>query len=226
MIQTLSLISVLIIIIMLRRIVEILPGVFACVLRWRECAKIDAIVKVSRDRDLTASALIIPMLLVIQKHDLLPYRFLTPMSPEAGFGIITAIFIGYLALRTAVAALILPQKSHKKSRSADNSDRTFFIILAVVTLACSWILSLIHVGAALFLRRRALACSWILSLIHVEASAVRHTIIWLSAAIYMLYLMRKFQIFQSSHSIFTAFLYLCALEIVPTGILVVSAIIF
>ena len=204
MIQTLSLISVLIIIIMLRRIVEILPGVFASVLRWRECAKIDAIVKVSRDRDLTASALIIPMLLVIQKHDLLPYRFLTPMSPEAGFGIITAIFIGYLALRTAVAALILPQKSHKKSRSADNSDRTFFIILAVVTLACSWILSLIH----------------------VEASAVRHTIIWLSAAIYMLYLMRKFQIFQSSHSIFTAFLYLCALEIVPTGILVVSAIIF
>ena len=204
MLQTLSLISLLLIIIMLRRIVDILPGVFACVLRWKECVKIDEIVKVSRDRDLTALALIIPMLLVIQKHNLLPYRFLTDMSPESSFGIITAIFIGYLALRMAASVLLLPQKSHKKSRAADNSDRTFFIILTVVTLACSWILSMMN----------------------VEASAIRHTIIWLSAAIYLLYLLRKFQIFQSSHSIFTAFLYLCALEFVPTGILVVSAIIF
>ena len=73
MLQTLSLISVLLIIIMLRRIVDILPGVFACVLRWKECVKIDETVKVSRDRDLTALALIIPMLLVIQKHNLLPF---------------------------------------------------------------------------------------------------------------------------------------------------------
>ena len=204
MLQTLSLISVLIIIIMLSRIVEILPSVFACVLRWKECAKIDEMVKVSRDRDLTALALTIPILLATQKYDLLPYRFLDKMSPEAGFGTIAAIFIGYLALRMAVSVLLLPHKSHKKSRSADKSDRTFFIIIAVVILACSWILSLTN----------------------LETSVVRHTIIWLSAAIYTLYLIRKFEFFQSSHSLFASFLYLCALEIVPTGILVVSAIIF
>ena len=204
MLQTLSLISVLIIIIMLRRIVEILPSVFACVLRWKECAKIDEMVKVSRDRDFTALALIIPMLLTIQKHNLLPYRHMAQMSPEACFCIITAVFIGYLALRLSVRLLFLPRRIRKRSRTRDNSDRTFFIILSVLVLSFSWLMGLFGTGP----------------------SDARHTIIWLSAAIYLLYLMRKFQIFQSHHPIFTSFLYLCALEIIPTGTLVVSAIIF
>lgn len=204
MLETLSLISVIIIIIMLRRIVGILPAVFVCALRWKECCKLDAVVKTSRDRDFTALALTLPFLLTVQKHNLLPYRFIDTITPEAGFAAICAVFAGYLVFRAFATVLFLPHKSHKKSRTADNSDRTFFIIMSVLVLCA--------------------VC--LMSLLRTEAAEARLTIIWLSAATYMLYLVRKFQIFQSSHSIFTSFLYLCALEIVPTGILVVSAIIF
>ena len=59
----------------------------------------------------------------------------------------------------------------------------------------------------------------------VEEVTVKSAILWLSAGIYGLFLIRKIQIFTSNCSVFTAFLYLCALEIIPTGTLVVSAII-
>ena len=204
MLEIISLISLILIIGMLRRIVDLLPGVFACILRSAACVKIDSIVKTSRDRDLTAAILILPFLMTVQKYNLLPYRFLDTLSQEAGFAVIVAIFAGFLALRLCSSFLFIPSRSHKKSRVPDNSDRTFFIILAILTLSISWLMSLVN----------------------IEYSAIRLTIIWLSAAMYMLYLMRKFQIFQTSHSIFAAFLYLCALEIVPAGILVVSVIIF
>lgn len=204
MLETISLISVILIIAMLRRIVGILPGVYACILRSAACIKIDSIVKTSRDRDLTAAVLILPLLMAVQKYNLLPYRFLGNLGPEAGFAVIVAIFAGFLAFRFCASVLFIPARIQKKSRVPDNSDRTFFIILSTLTLSLSWIMGLFN----------------------IEFSAIRLTIIWISAAIYMLYLTRKFQIFQSSHSIFAAFLYLCALEIVPAGILVVSVIIF
>ena len=204
MLETISLISAILAIIMLRRIVEILPYVFACILRTSACIKIDSIVKISRSRDMTALVLILPLMMTIQKYNILPFRFLSQMSPEAGFAVITAIFAAYYALRVCGAVLFIPNRSRKKSRVPDNSDRTFFIILAIL----------------------ALSLSWIMSLMNISHTAIRLTIIWISAATYALYLIRKLQIFQSSHSIFAAFLYLCALEIVPSGILVVAAIIF
>ena len=180
MLEIISFISLIIIIVMLRRIVSVLPSVFACTLRWKENINLDSIVKTSRDRDLTALALTIPFCLTINRFGLLTFRFMRDMSPEAGFGITVGILI------------------------SDNSDRTFFIILSLSLLACGWIMTVFN----------------------ADPLTTRHTMFWLSVAIYMLYLVRKFQIFQSHHPIFTSFLYLCALEIIPTGTLVVSAIIF
>lgn len=204
MLEVISLISLILVISMLRRIVEILPGVFACVLRSSACVKIDSIVKTSRYRDLTAAVLILPFLMALQKYGVFTYGFLETMSPEAEFGIITAIFAGFVAFRKCAMLLFIPARSLKKARVPDNSERTFFVILAILTLSLSWIMNLMN----------------------VEQTAIRLTIIWISALTYVIYLMRKFEIFQSSHTLFAAFLYLCALEIVPAGILVVSVIIF
>ena len=54
----------------------------------------------------------------------------------------------------------------------------------------------------------------------------KNAILWISALTYLLHLVRKLQILSSSCSIFAGFLYLCALEILPTGVLVTSAVIF
>lgn len=59
-------------------------------------------------------------------------------------------------------------------------------------------------------------------LVCVEDSLVRDIIMWTMAGIYVVYLLRVFQVFCSPRGFFSAFLYLCALEIIPTGLLVAS----
>ena len=202
--QFISLASLLIIITMLRRIVDVMPSVLTCIWRWKECINIDSDIKTGRDRDFTALALILPFCLTASNTGILSFLFMNDMGPEAAFGVTVAIFAAYMLFRLFTSKVFLPQKSRRDNRVTDNSDRTFFIILSISVLACHWIMGLMN----------------------ADVTATRSTILWLSAIIYGLYIVRKFQIFQSSHSIFTSFLYLCALEIIPTGTLAVSVIIF
>lgn len=204
MLEIISLASLLIIITMLRRIVNVMPSVLTCIWRWKECVNIDSDIKTGRDRDFTALALILPFCLTASNAGVLSFRFMKDMRPEAAFGVTIAIFAAYMLFRLFTSKVFLPQKSRRDNRVTDNSDRTFFIILAIAILSCCWIMELMN----------------------ADATLIKSTILWLSAIIYSLYIVRKFQIFQSSHSIFTSFLYLCALEIIPTGTLAVSVIIF
>ena len=70
-----------------------------------------------------------------------------------------------------------------------------------------------------------LAAGGIMSVTGTDETVIKTAMLWISAGIYLLFILRKFEIFVSSCSVFTAFLYLCALEIIPTGTLVISAII-
>ena len=87
---------------------------------------------------------------------------------------------------------------------ACKAGRTFFSILTLILLAMAGIMSFID----------------------TPAEVVTDAMLWVSACIYLIYLLRKTQILISSASFFAAFLYLCALEMIPTGALVASAIIF
>jgi hypothetical protein len=71
-----------------------------------------------------------------------------------------------------------------------------------------------------------IATGGVLSLVDVEISHIRTAMFWISGSIYTVFILRKTQIFLSSGSIFASFLYLCALEILPTGVLIASAVIF
>lgn len=204
MLQTISLISLLIAIMLLRRIVNILPSVFSCLVNPKECINIDSYIKTKNDRDITAAVLLIPFFLTMNRYGILSYHFMSGISPEAGFGITAGVFGIYLIFRIFISKIFILNKNRNRARVIDYSDRTFFIILAVSAIALSWLMGITNAGT----------------------ETIRHTIIWVSAAIYAVYLIRKFQLFQSNHSIFTAFLYLCALEIIPTGTLVVATIIF
>ena len=204
MLDVITLISLLVIISLLRRIAGVLPSVFSCAVRWKENVNLDSSVKLSRDRDITALALIIPFCIIVTNSGIHCFRFMGGLSAEASFGIILGILITYFLFRMFTEKVFLPSRRRRSARVSDNSDRTFFIILALTLIF----------GYMIF------------GISGMEAETSKRTMLWISAAIYMLYIVRKFQIFQTSHSILTSFLYLCALEIIPTGTLVVSAIIF
>ena len=201
----LALISFLVVLLLLRRFVNVYPSLLACLIRGKESINLEASVKLSRDRDSITYAMIVPFCLVAYRYRLYDPSFLDGVSENRLLWMYFLIFAGYILLRMLVMWLFRPHKMPQKVyRTAGRASYTFFVILTLLLLVMGGVMS--------FMKS--------------DESTIRLAMLWVSAAIYMLFLIRKTQIFCSSCSVFTAFLYHCALEILPTGILVVSEIIF
>ena len=205
MFDILALISTLVVLTSLRKLIVVFPSLIGCMLRAKESINLEASVKHSIDRDICALTLTLPFCLAA-------YRFgIYDIAPLQGLGdnLLLAAYIGifllYVLVRMAAAKAAYPKKLNQKIRkAAGRISFTYFIILTLCILGT---------GSAM-------------TFFGASPEAVRSAIIWISAAIYALMLVRKFEIFCSSCSVFAGFLDLCALEIFPTGILVVPALIF
>ena len=205
MFNALALISVIAVMMLLKTIVSIFPSILASVIRWKENINIESSVRLSRDRDLASISMLIPFCLLTFRFRTYNPSFIANLPDNARLWAIIGIFAAYILFRKAAALLGRPRRMPQKTyQAAEKSANTFFIFLTLALL-------LIGSSATFF---------------GASQEAVRTACLWLSALIYGLYLIRKMQIFMSSCSIFAAFLYLCALEILPTGILAVSDIIF
>ena len=198
-------ISVLTAMLLLRSIVSIFPSLAACMTRAKECFNLESSVKLSRDRDMLAWAMILPFCLITYSYDLFGTGFMNGYNEDLRLGVIIAMFVLYIIFRNAVYDLFRPQRIPKRTYSTGGfAAHTFFIILTLILMATGGFMT--AMGA--------------------DKEVITTAMLWISAGIYMLFIVRKLEIFISSCSIFTAFLYLCALEIIPTGTLVISAIIF
>ena len=205
MFNTLVLISVFTVMLVLKSFVSILPSVLVAALRWKENINIEASVKTSRDRDFSALVLIIPFCLTVFRFRIYDPKFISGLPDNPRLLSVIGIFVLYLLIRKATSTLIQPQSIPQKTyAAAEKSANTFFIILTLALLSL---------------------CS-ISSFCGVDLHTIKVLSLWLSALIYGLYALRKLQIFTASCSLFAGFLYLCALEILPTVILVASDVIF
>ena len=203
--NTLVLISFFICILLLRRFVDIFPSLIACLVRWKESVNLDASVQLSRDRDIMSLAMVMPFCLTAERFSLYSPAWFSQFGADARLGLTIGIVIGYILLRKGMEHILRPKKSSKKTYStACKSSHTFFIILTIILMAMSGIMSFVD----------------------APPMNIKNAMLWVSTAIYALFLLRKTQIFASSCSFFSGFLYLCALEILPTGALVASALIF
>jgi hypothetical protein len=201
----LSAISILSIMLLMKTLVGIFPSLLASTVRWKESVNIEASAKLSRDRNLIATALAVPFCLIISNNNVYFPEYYNDIQSEGGrIWVTLSIFAGYLCLRRLLELIFLPKKANVQTYNyANRSAFTFFIILTLLLLALC--------GS--------------MSVFSMDYNSVKDAILWLSGAVYILFLIRKSQIFISSYSIFAGFLYLCALEILPTGILIVSAVI-
>lgn len=205
MFNALALISVIAVMLTLKLLVGILPYVLASAVRWKESINIEASVRLSRDRDISALVLVIPFCLTVFRFRIYDPMFMSNLTDNVRLLAIIGIFILYVLLRKAASMLARPHRIPQKTYAAViKSANTFFILLTFVLMGAGSIASFCN----------------------ASPETTRSMLLWLSCLIYGLYLIRKVQIFASSYSIFTGFLYLCALEILPTGIIVVSGMIF
>ena len=203
--NTLALISLLVVILLLRSMVNTFPSLIACLFRWKENINLQMSVKLSRERDTLALAMIIPFCLTVYRFELYNPGFFDNFGENAKIWMILGIFAGFMILRKICTFLLRTKRlSQIIYKSAITSERTFFIVLTLLLLSTGGILSLFDINIA----------------------TIRSTMFWLSGTIYIAFLLRKLQIFNSGCSIFLSFLYLCALEILPIGVLVTSTVIF
>ena len=203
--DTLALFSTLVVIILLKRLINIFPSLMACTIRWKENLNIHNSLKLRSDRNLLALAMVIPICLTAYRYDLYVPPFLGPMSEEVKILTIFGIFMTFAILRGVLSLMLRPRgQSNDTYSAATHSSRTFFIILT---------LALVTIGG----------CA---SVFDMSANDTKNAMLWVSAAIYIIFILRKSQILLSSGSLFASFLYLCALEILSTGVLIASAAIF
>ena len=201
----LALISFFIILSMLRKLVGVFPSLMACLIRSKESINLEASAQLSRYRNFIAFAMVLPFCLIVWNEKLYSPAFMDGFNENLRFCAIFGIFISYVLIRKALEMVLAPKNMNSKIYMiACKAGRTFFSILTLILLAMAGIMSFID----------------------TPAEVVTDAMLWVSACIYLIYLLRKTQILISSASFFAAFLYLCALEMIPTGALVASAIIF
>ena len=201
----LALISLLFIILIIRRIADFIPTVIKCMLWWKENINIDVSLKVRRDRNLVAASLVLPFCLLTVKFGLYSPEFMSGMLETARVGVVIGVFSCYMLIRECIASGMRPRRIGANLwHAATTTEYTFFIPL---------VLLLLIVGSAM-------------TIAHVSPSSIKVAMFCISGALYLLLLLRKLQIFSANCNLFSAFLYLCALEILPTGVLITSAVIF
>ena len=203
--KILSLISLFVMMLALRTLVEVFPSLMACLIRSKESINLEASAQLSRGRNVLSFCLILPFCLVVWQKGLYSASFMDGLDENLRFCVIIGIFLTFVLLRMMLERIMKPKAVNSKIYTAVcMTERTFFSLLTLILLAMGGIMAVFNTPA------------------DVATSAM----LWVSASIYLIYLLRKVQILMSSASFFTAFLYLCALELIPTGAIIASAIIF
>ena len=189
----------------LRRLVSILPHLLAGMTRWRAILTQEASVRLSRDRTAFALVMVVPFCLVISRFDLFPVRWPASVGPGMKTGLIVGIFATYALVRQFLIKIVRPRRiSHDLYRTANLSGYSFFILMTL----------------------SAVLTAGVCLVFGINDLTVKKILLYEIAFFFALFLIRKMQIMSNACNQFTAFLYLCGLEIFPAALLVVSAIIF
>lgn len=194
----------------LQSIATMLPASFV---KWKECISLYNAVSLNRSKNNVARAMILPFVLFCTRHGLYPpvthwTEELCGTASDRPFvaTLITAgVFAAYLILRE-LCVLCFKGRSVEKSRMscARNCVYTFFISAVILLLAASETCSLLSVSQAV----------------------TRNVALAVLAFVYGICILRKTQIFTYYSGYLAGILYLCTLEILPTGLLIVSGFLF
>ena len=201
-VSILSVVFVVLVIVLMRSFIHLIPFIADSLLRARGSVALESSVRVSRDRNMVAVAMFLPMLLLSWRYRLYNPSFIADAGPDARMGLIAAVFAGYLLLRLFMYVLLKPRRRYEQFQVAHHATYTFFILLVILLLFTAGIMYVFGASDA----------------------TIRLVLYLETAFVYLLFLLRRAQILSLSCNHLRTFLYLCGLEILPTAALVVSAV--
>jgi hypothetical protein len=144
----------------------------------------------------------IPAILFIYRYRLYDASFLQGLTADWRLVAVAGVFLGYLLLRTLMYLFLKPKRRTDHFRMAHYAGFTFFILLLLPAIA----------GVT------------ILYFFQANDFIIRSFLYILTALTYLMFLVRKSQILSLSCNPLLTFLYLCGLEILPTGALIATAV--
>lgn len=193
---------VILMILLLRTFLQLLPFIADSLSRARGSTALENSVRVSRDRNTVAMVMMLPAFLLAFRYRLYNPDFIAAYSGDARLWLIGACLTGYLVLRLIIYLLLKPRRRYENYQVAHHASYTFFIIMVLILLITAGVLSLFN----------------------IQDSAMRLVLYVETAVVYLVFLIRRSQILALSCNHFRTFLYLCALELIPTAALIVSAV--
>ena len=118
-------------ILLLKKIVNVIPSLIGCLVRWKECLNLEDSMRLSGDRNIVAVFLTVPFCLCAAEFRLYDPLFLGGLQPAAYFGCICGIFAGYCLLRMLAAVMVRRTKVPEKTfKAANRSSFSFFCIMS------------------------------------------------------------------------------------------------
>ena len=193
---------VVLMILLMNTFLQLLPFIADSLMRARGSAALENSVRVSRDRNTVAMIMMLPAFLLAFRYRLYDPDFIAAYSGDARLWLIGACLTAYLFLRLIIYLLLKPRRRYENYQVAHHASYTFFIILVLLLLSTAGVLSIFK----------------------IQDSTMRMVLYVETASVYLVFLIRRSQILSLSCNQFRTFLYLCALELIPTAALIVSAV--
>ena len=189
-------------ILFLPRFLSLAPLLFDSLFRARGSVSLESSVRASNDRRLVAAVLLLPAALITYHYRLYDAAFLRDLSEGWRLLAVLGVIWAYAMVRLAIYRILKPRRNNEFFVLARRTSYTYFILMMIVAL--------VSVG--------------ILSLFRSPAPVIRQVLYTEFILFYFSFLLRRAHILGLSCNPLRTFLYLCALEIIPTAALVVSAI--
>ncbi|MBQ9889677.1 MAG: DUF4271 domain-containing protein [Bacteroidales bacterium] len=196
-------ITLLLCLLCMRNWLRLIPSLTECVFRAKGSANLEESVPLTRDRNSVARICILPFTLIASHFRLWDPKLTANLDDFWHFLAVLGAFLIYILIRAFMQWRCAPRRSPADRYGiACRSSRNYFIICTSILLF----------GAGIF------------SLTDLPVLTIQRIFLLFLAVFYFFYLIRKTQILSTFCNPFTAFLYLCALEFLPTGALVAAAI--
>ena len=192
--------SVFVLMLLLPGVFNAVPAVVRSFTRLRGASNLEGSVRTARDRNITALVLLLPFVLVVNRTGLYSPAFLAPFSPDLRLALLCGVMAAWLILRLLCYAILKPRRGQDAFMLARRAVWNTFILLCLLLLPTVGLLGLLGVDEAL----------------------IRLIVLVEIAFFYALAFLRRGKILLSVCNPLTTFLYLCGLELLPTGLLVAS----
>lgn len=201
--KSLVMLAIFLFLLSFRDIVSLIPSLLDCIDRARANISLEHSLNVARQRNLVAIEAALPFCLVVDRYCLYSPDIMKLVPDKLGALSTIAAFLAYILVRKLAYLLFHPlRQSAEANNTIHHTPYNYFIVIVALLLATVGIMSVLHCSDEL----------------------IKSVLLWETGVSFLYTLIRTSQILGYYCNFFTTFLYLCALELLPAGLLIASEI--